>query len=181
MEKYLKYSSDLINQLKEKHATCDFEFHLASFNVNISVFFVFANSLTLSEENLWKNISKEVALKYQSKLETVYDKWNLYIIYVTDDKTPKDLKKQIENDKFSSRKIVEYSYDKLFNHDEANRLIVKHITNTDLKEIVDDTEQVSISEYIPKNVELWKLLIKEEKVIGDRETQKEIVQKINVL
>ena len=181
MERYLKYSSDLINQLKEKHATCDFEFHLASFNVNISVFFVFANSLTLSEENLWKNISKEIALKYQSKLETVYDKWNLYIIYVTSDETPKDLKKQIENDKFSSRKIVEGSYDKEFNEDEANRLIVEHITNTDLKEIVDVTKQVSISKYTPKNAELWKLLIKEEKVIGDREIQKEIVQKINAL
>jgi hypothetical protein len=145
------------------------------------VFFVFANSLTLSEENLWKNISKEIALKYQSKLETVYDKWNLYTIYVTSDDIPKDLKKQIENDKFSSRKIVEGSYDKEFNEDEANRLIVKHITNTDLKVIVDDTEQVSISEYIPKNANLWKLLIKEEKIIGDRKNQKEILQKINAL
>ncbi|WP_405296804.1 ABC-three component system middle component 1 [Algibacter sp. Ld11] len=181
MEKYLKYSSDLIDQLKEKHTTCDFEFHLASFNVNISVFFVFANSLTLSEENLWKNISKEIALKYQSKLETVYDKWNLYIIYVTSDEVPKDVKKQIENDKFSSRKIVEDSYDKQFNEDEANRLIVEHITNTDLKEIVDATKQAPISKYTPKNAELWKLLIKEEKVIRDREVQKEIIQKINAL
>ena len=181
MEKYLEYSNDVINQLKEKYKTCDFEFHLASFNVNISVFFVFANSLTLSEENLWKNISKEIALKYQSKLETIYDKWNLYIIYVTVDETPKDLKKQIENDKFSSRKIVEDSYNKEFNQGEANRLIVKHITNTDLNEIVDATEQVSLSKYTPKNLELWKLLIKKEKVIGDREIQKEIIQKINAL
>jgi len=181
MEKYLVYSNDVINQLKEKYETCDFQFHLAHSNVNISVFFIFATSLTLSKENLWKNISKEIALKYQSKLEVVYDKWNLYIIYLTSDEISKDLKKQIENDKFSSRKIVEGSYDKEFNDDEANSLIIKHITNTDLKEIVDATKQVSISKYTPKNAELWKLLIKEEKVIGIREIQKEIVQKIKAL
>lgn len=181
MEKYLEYSIDVINQLKEKYKTCDFQFRLSQSNVNISVFFVLANSSILSEESLWGNISKEIALKFQSKLETVYEKWNLYIIYITSDITPKELKNKIENDKFSSRKIVEDSYDIEFNDDEANRLIVKHITNADLKEIVEATQEVIISAYIPKNEKLWKLLLDEEKLIGDRKAQEAFIEKINTL
>ncbi len=181
MEKYLEYSAEVINQLKEKYTTCDFQFQSAHSNVNISVFFVLAKSSVLSEENLWENVSKEIALKYQSKLETAYEKWNLYIIYVTSDITSKELKNKIENDKFSSRKIVEDSFDKEFNYDEANRLIIKHITNSDLKEIVAATKEVTISEYIPKNEKIWELLMREEKVIGDRKVQEEFISKINTL
>ena len=179
MEKYLDHSKEVITQLKEKYKTCDFQFRLAQYNVNISVFFVLTNSSILSEERVWENISKEIALKYQSKLETVYEKWNLYIIYLTSNVTSKELKNQIENDKFSSRKIVEDSYAKEFNDDEANRLIIKHITNADLKEIVEATQEVSISVYTPKNKKLWQLLLKEEKVSGDRKAQEEFITKLH--
>ena len=81
-------------------------------------------------------------MKYQPKLESVYEKWNLYIIYVTNDKTSKELKNKIENDKFSSRKIVEDNFSQKFNEQEANKLIIIHITNSDLKEIVDKTSEV---------------------------------------
>jgi len=181
MEKYLEYSTDVIIQLKEKYKSCDFHFQLLHSNVNISVFFVLAKSFILSEESLWENISKEIALKYQSKLETVYEKWNLYIIFISSDKAPKELKNKIENDKFSSRKIVEDSYDKEFNNDEANILIVKHITNSDLKEIVGSTQEVTITEYITYNKKLWELLQNEEKIIGDRKAQQEFIKKINAL
>lgn len=179
MEKYLEHSKEVVNRLKEKYKTCDFQFRLAQSNVNISVFFILANSSILSKESLWENVSKEIALKYQSKLETVYEKWNLYIIYITNDVTSKELKNRIENDKFSSRKIVEDSFGKEFNDDEANRLIVKHITNADLKEVVEATQEVSISAYTPKNRKLWELLIKEEKVSGDRKAQEEFIKQIN--
>lgn len=180
MEKYLEYSTEVINQLKEKYKSCDFQFQLAQSNVNISVFFVLAKSSVLSDENSWENISKEIALKYQSKLESVYEKWNIYIIYITSDVTPKELKNKIENDKFSSRKIVEDSYNKEFNDHEAHQLIVKHITNSDLKEIVDATKEVIISTYVPEDKNLWKLLEKEEKISGDRNAQEEFIKKIKI-
>lgn len=181
MEKYLEYSKEVINQLKEKYRTCDFHFDSTDVNVKISVFFVLANSSTIAESESWKKISEEIAMKFQSQLETVYEKWNLYIIYVMNDIASKELKNQIENDKFSSRKIVEDSFDKEFNDDEANRLIVKHITNSDLKGIVDNTREVTISEYIPKNENLWKLLERDEKVIGVREAQAKLIDEINSL
>jgi ribosomal protein S17E len=178
MEKYLEYSTEVINQLKEKYKTCDFYFHLVDINVKISVFFVSANSSFFNESESWRKISEEIALKYQSKLETVFEKWNLYVIYVTSDIASKELKNKIENDKFSSRKIVEDSYDKEFNDDEANRLIVKHITNSDLNEIVDATQEVTITEYVPNNKNLWNLLENEEKVSGDRSAQGKLIKEI---
>ena len=84
-------------------------------------------------------------MKYQPKLESVYEKWNLYIIYVTNDKTSKELKNKIENDKFSSRKIVEDNFSQKFNEQEANKLIIIHITNSDLKEIVDKMVEEKIN------------------------------------
>ncbi len=181
MEKHLEYSSDVITKLKEKFSNCDFSFTLLKENVNISVFFVFAKSTIFSEDDLWQKISKEIALKYQSKLENVYEKWNLYVIYLTTDLTSKELKNKIENDKFSSRKIVEDSYNEKFSNNEANRLIVKHITNSDLKHVVEKTQQVTISNYVPINENLWKLLEREEKVIGVREAQAKLIDKINLL
>jgi hypothetical protein len=125
-----------------------------------------------------------VAVNYQTSEymgDGKFEKWNFYIIYISKDIIAKGLKTQIENDKFSSRKIVEDSYEKKFNHEEANRLIIKHITNADLKEIVEATRENSISAYAPNNTKLWELLVKEEKVIGDKKAQEEFIKKINAL
>ena len=178
MQKYLEYSKDIISDLKEKYSNCDFKFNLQEENVGISVFFVLANSSVLAKNDIWNKISKEIALKYQSKLESVYEKWNLYIIFITSDITPKELKNQIENDKFSSRKIDEDSYDKEFNDVEANRLIIKHITNTDLKEILLKTNDKIHEEYKPINNNVWKLIPDEMLLSRDKETQRLIVQQI---
>ena len=151
-------------------------------NFKINIFFLEANSDIINDN--WKRFSNMVAANYQNSdymKDREFDKWNFYIIYISKDDVSKELKNKIENDKFSSRKIVEDSYDKKFNHEEANRLIVKHITNADLKEIVVATQEVTISNYIPKNEKLWKLLLDEEKLIGDRKAQEAIIKKINTL
>lgn len=151
-----------------------------SFKIN--VFFLEAGKAVLNDS--WKRFSNMVAANYQNAehmSDSEFDRWNFYIIYISKDSVAKELKNKIENDKFSSRKIVEDSYDKEFNHEEANRLIVKHITNADLKEIVEETKETSISAYAPENKKLWELLAKEEKVSGDRKAQEEFIKQINAL
>ena len=121
-----------------------------AFRVNI--FFLEADSDTI--EKIWKRFSNMVAANYQNHEymgESKFEKWNFYLVYVSKDIVSKELKNKIENDKFSSRKIVEDAYAKELNNEEANRLIVKHITNTDLKEIVETTKETSISVYAPAN------------------------------
>ncbi len=151
-------------------------------NFRINVFFLEAKSDTINEN--WKRFSNLVAANYQTSeymSNREFDKWNFYIIYISKDEVSKELKNKIENDKFSSRKIVEDLYNKKFDNEEATRLIVNHITNADLKEIVEKTQEVTISAYIPKNEKLWELLVKEEKVIGDRKAQEDFIKKINTL
>jgi hypothetical protein len=148
----------------------------------VNVFFLEADSDTI--EKIWKRFSNMVAANYQNHEymgESKFEKWNFYIIYVSRDIVSKELKNKIENDKFSSRKIVEDDYNKEFNNEEANRLIVQHITNADLKEIVETTKETSISAYAPESKKLWELLVKEEKVSGDRKAQEEFIKQINSL
>ena len=117
----------------------------------INVFFLEANTDIINEN--WKRFSNMVAANYQNveyMSDREFDKWNFYIIYISKDFIESDLKHRIENDKFSSRKIVEDSYNVEFNDEEAGLLITKHITNSDLKEIVDATQEVIISTYVPK-------------------------------
>ena len=151
-------------------------------NFRINIFFLQADNVTINEN--WKRFSNMVAANYQNSeymSDREFDKWNFYIIYISKDTLSKELKNKIENDKFSSRKIVEDSYSEEFNDNEANRLTIKHITNSDLKEIVDSTQEVTISTYNPKNEKLWELLLAEEKLIGDRKAQETFVKKINAL
>src|SRR5690606_26676725 len=116
----------------------------------INVFFLEANNNILNEN--WKRFSNMVAANYQNSEymgDREFDKWNFYIIYLSKDNISKELKNKIENDKFSSRKIVEDGYSNEFNSDEANKLIIKHITNTDLKEILIKTQDKIQEEYKP--------------------------------
>lgn len=151
-------------------------------NFRINIFFLKANNATINEN--WKRFSNMVAANYQNSeymSDREFDRWNFYIIYISKDSILKDLKNRIENDKFSSRKIVEDCYNAEFNDEEASFLITKHITNSDLKRIVEATQEVTISTYAPKNEKLWKLLFAEEKLIGDRKAQEAFVKKINTL
>jgi len=151
-------------------------------NFRINIFFLELINDTL--EDIWKRFSNMIAANYQNSEymgDSQFDKWNFYIIYLSKAIVSKELKNKIENDKFSSRKIVEDIYNKEFNSEEANKLIVKHITNSDLKEIVEATQEVSILEYVPKSIKLWELLVKEEKVIGDRKAQEIFIKKLNAL
>lgn len=147
----------------------------------INVFFAISDAKTISDK--WKSFSDTIASIYQNSEymseNKEFEKWNFYIIYVSKEKLSKYIKNKIENDRFSSRKIVENYHSLKFNDDEANKLIIKHITNTDLKEIVDATIEVNISKYVPVNPDLWKLLDTDDKVIGDKEAQEFIVKELN--
>lgn len=148
-------------------------------NFRINIFIFEANKNTINDN--WKRFSSMVAANYQNSnymSDKEFDRWNFYIIYLSKDEISKELKNQIENDKFSSRKIVEDSYDKKFNDAEANSLIVKHITNTDLKETLLKTNDKIQEEYKPINNEIWKLIPNAMSLSRDKDTQKLIVQQI---
>lgn len=55
---------------------------------------------------LWKKVASVIAYDYQSELDNKFDAWNIYLAFVTPSSIAKTTKYEIENDKFSMRKLV---------------------------------------------------------------------------
>jgi len=59
-----------------------------------------------SLNNSWKEMRNFIAIKFQNTLSIEFERWNTYLFYIVSEAISNDLKYQIENDTFSSRKIV---------------------------------------------------------------------------
>lgn len=177
MENYLVDSKAILDGLANRFENLTFKFLVLDIGVKVSVFFVYGNSSNLAKDYTWRSISEEIALKFQSKIESKEDKWNLYIVYSFMDNVDKELKARIENDKFSSRKIVEDNQTEELSDEIAKSLIVKHITNTDLIDLVNDTTENVEKDYKPKNDQIWNL-IKDTSILGNTSIQKKIIEQL---
>ncbi len=147
---------------------------------SINVIFFHSNLDDLNEK--WEKVSSAVSMCYQADIvnENEFEKWNLYIIYSCTDKVDKELKALIENNKFSSRKIVEDNQTEELTNERANNLIVKHITNTDLIALVNSTQEITERTYTPKNEKIWEL-INRSTILGNKEIQYNIIEKLKNL
>lgn len=178
MENYSAYSDIVLKDLSERFKQLTFKFLIQDIGVKISVFVVHGSCSNLEEGNNWRIISEEIALKFQNKIISKDDKWNIYIIYACSDKVDKELKAKIENDKFSSRKIVEDNQTKELSDEIVNNLIVKHITNTDLVNIVNNTDENIEKSYHPQKAEVWDLIPKNESVMRNKGLQNTIIEQL---
>lgn len=59
----------------------------------------------------WEDIVSYLASDFQTDFETDFERWNLYVLFFIKEACSLDLKYEIENDKFSSRKVVLDNYD----------------------------------------------------------------------
>ena len=87
---------------------------------------VFVGNLDEEElKNQWMRITNFIAIQYQSNLNSDFERWNLYLFFLLPDEIPvsDNLKYTIENNTFSSRKIIEDA------SMSAEVLIKKHIAN----------------------------------------------------
>jgi hypothetical protein len=57
-------------------------------------------------EKDWNSINSFIAAKYVSTLDGEYERWNSYLLFICEEKMSKSLQYEIENNKFSMRKIV---------------------------------------------------------------------------
>lgn len=145
----------------------------------ISIFISFFENQNVLKE-IWEDISSALASTFQANLkgkENQFEKWNIYIIYVCKGNVDKELKNKIETNKFSNRKIVEDNFSDKVTEEKAIGLIIKHITNTDLQAIVDNTKVV-LNLYEPNNHNIWDLMPKSELISGNTDLQKNILQQL---
>ena len=178
------YKVELEKRLSDLFHDIDIKlFNVEENNWKISVFI----SAFLNQENLlkyWEEISAIIATGYQGNLkkqEDFFEKWNLYVIYTCATPISKDLKSKIENNKFSSRKIVESNFDKEITTEEAERLIIKYITNTDLIDIVNNTSDNIKNDYEPINKEIWKLIPNDNSLFRNADLQERIINQFEII
>ncbi|WP_422350756.1 ABC-three component system middle component 1 [Flagellimonas sp.] len=69
-----------------------------------SFFIDFGNAEALSEN--WQQIANFIALHFQNKLDDEFQRWNIYLFFRVVGPVGKELKYKIENDTFSSRKVI---------------------------------------------------------------------------
>lgn len=108
---------------------------------NAHVFFINTNNLLLND--VWKEMRNFIAIKFQNNLAIEFERWNVYVFYIVEFPLDDALKYKIENDTFSSRKIViEGNYD-------FEKIIKEHILNND---IVINSISISKKKFKPNSL-----------------------------
>lgn len=150
--------NQLIETLNFRFEGLTISYQNVDYNGSIPVFFVRSNSLADLDAN-WTSLVDAIAFDYQSQLIDEFRIWNIYIFFIMpanimDIVSYNSLKLKIENDTFSSRKI-------LVEEQENEAIINEHIIN---KNIHFTTERAASA---PAKLEadplLWTLL--EEKAL----------------
>ena len=97
----------------------------------IVAFVKFKNSNEL--KNQWKDINSFITAKYIATVKNEFSKWNFYMFYIASERIEKTLKYEIENNKFSSRKIVQDNITIELTNIELDDIISEHITNDNIQ------------------------------------------------
>lgn len=111
---------------------------------------------------LWKKVSSVIAYQYQSELENNFAAWNIYLAFITPSSVAKATKYEIENDKFSMRKLVVSDAPSIFDPE-------KHLNNEILGA---DLKLSPVFSYAPPvdETELTSLHIKLNQLISDKKS-----------
>lgn len=83
-------------------------------------------------KNNWKEFNSYLTAKFIPSVKDEYSKWNFYVFYFSESLLAKSIKYEIENNKFSSRKIVIENF-KAITKKEIEKIISEHITNDNLQ------------------------------------------------
>lgn len=125
-----------------------------SFGGIVPIIFVRFSSIDALAKT-WKDFNSYVAAEYMALIKDEFSKWNFYIFYLSNKPVEKQLKYEIENNKFSSRKIVIENANSI-TEKEINLLISKHITNDNMQIGVENKQ----SSVFKKKTSLSKILDK---------------------
>ena len=115
---------------------------------------VFVSFETLNDLNKnWKDFNGQIATDFVISLKEEYSRWNLYIFYLSKETVEKQVKYEIENNKFSSRKIVIENVNSI-TEKKINLLISEHITNDNILIGIENKKSLEFK----KNTSLSRIL-----------------------
>jgi hypothetical protein len=137
-----KQESKKLEALRESFADAVITHWVNDFGVICHIFSIQIESETQLEK-IWEPITNRIAIDFQAEFDDEYESWNVYVIFVADFEVSRDLKYKIENDKYSSRKIVMDEIQPSTDEDEIDERILNRIFRfnivTDEDETRDDT------------------------------------------
>ncbi|MFH4964758.1 ABC-three component system middle component 1 [Gaetbulibacter sp. M235] len=155
----MSYSvEDTIKILEGKFQNIKFNFKEFEFGGYIPIFFISPKD-SKSLEKYWVEISNTIAIDYQARLQDEFRAWNIYLFFITNFPIKKELKYKIENDTFSSRKIV------VENNVDENLMINEHIIN--IITVSNNQNEVRDKKFTPNkilNTSLKDKILKKERV-----------------
>jgi len=142
----------------------------------VSVFsFIFESEEILNKN--WGVITNSIASYYQSEFEKDgrdFEKWNIYILFLVKNPVSIQLKYKIENDKFSSRKIVQDNLSENINEDFIKNLINKHIVINDIDMFeTDNAKSLNRNSAYSNNSKIYGLIENNNSKIYGRGNKKE--------
>ena len=123
----------------------------------------------------WKEITQFIAVNFQTLLMDEFSLWNVYVFFIVPIDIKDDLKYLIENNTFSSRKIV------ITGQQDRDTIIKEHVLNSDLnlQTVIDSTEQPF--EYDPIIHEFLDEIVAKKRLTTEIEDSLErIIEKIKV-
>lgn len=136
--------NDIQANFQTEFEGCTLEYEPTSFNSGlVHCFFVnIPSEITL--KGAWVQISNFIAIKFQNKLDNEFERWNVYLFYRTENMVSRDLHYSIENDTFSSRKIL------IGKHQSKKDVINEHILNKDM--VVESTTTKNDNSFTPNTI-----------------------------
>ncbi|MBL4625873.1 MAG: hypothetical protein JKY42_12150 [Flavobacteriales bacterium] len=85
----------------------------------------------------WQAFNSHISTEILSNIQNEFSRWNFYIFYISKEKIGIDLKYEIENNKFGSRKTLIDLFDDEININSITEIIKEHITNENIIEVKD--------------------------------------------
>ncbi|MCU4552903.1 hypothetical protein KTI87_09625 [Acinetobacter nosocomialis] len=124
--------SNEVNYLRTEFKEFEFEFFSVDIKEKlfISCIVCWSDSVD-STVSFWKEIQSIISVNHQPESE--YARWNIYLVFLNEEKLSIDDKYRIENDKFSARKIILDGLSKLPTIDEAGEMINSELLGYDMK------------------------------------------------
>lgn len=143
----------IIESLKEKDETISFE-NLICWEYKEDNYSLYMFSIQLKNQEELLKIHEElrdyIAIYFQSQfLEKDIERWNIYQLFFIEEKIDHTSKQKVEQDKFSTRKIIHDNRQKTLSDDEIKILINQELF--DFKINQRDISKESVESYLSKD------------------------------
>lgn len=137
-------TEEILNDLRIEFPKVLVDYREVNLGSRIPVFFISVDS-KINLKNNWRAITEFLAINFQTTIGHEFGVWNIYLFFLVKYEIGNELKYLIENDTFSSRKIV------VFDNEDFESIISEHILNTDL---VIGFEELETDTFMP-NPMIW--------------------------